>query len=172
MLHILGPWDRSPCTVHFLGPSWELQHHTCTVLARPLHFSDACDIFPFYLFPIGKHEGSSAQSHNKDLRHLYTLDEFEKLLKHNGVAKPILSIHCDGGPDESPRHDSVRVAISISISGKYRHSRYVDFFVYSVTARGLHCRDNEQNRSTVLSGLTVNDLNRTGCLVSERKNRR
>lgn len=60
----------------------------------------------------GKHDTSNAATHAFDFERVIDLPEFEYLIKHNGVVKPVLIKNCDGGPDENPRYSKViRTAI-------------------------------------------------------------
>lgn len=56
----------------------------------------------------GKHSSSTATTHAKDLRKVFSLGDFEPLVKGlDGKVKPVLMVSVDGGPDENPRYSSV-----------------------------------------------------------------
>ncbi|CAF4013950.1 unnamed protein product [Rotaria magnacalcarata] len=52
----------------------------------------------------GKHDSSTAETHNHDFSLLFGSKEFEPVMKVNGKCKPIVIICVDGGPDENPRY--------------------------------------------------------------------
>jgi len=55
-----------------------------------------------------KHSSSTASTHAKDLDKLYSLPDFDPILKgEDGKAKPVHMISVDGGPDENPRYKKV-----------------------------------------------------------------
>lgn len=57
----------------------------------------------------GKHSSSTAYSHGMDFKKLLTIDAFNNLTKFEGNVKPIVIIISDGGPDENPRYQKVRL---------------------------------------------------------------
>ena len=52
----------------------------------------------------GKHDSSTAESHEVDFERLLELEEFSDLMKINNKIKPVIIICTDGGPDENPRY--------------------------------------------------------------------
>ena len=50
----------------------------------------------------GKHDSSTAYSHDRDFDHVLKLDEFQSIGKNGGELKPVAMIFSDGEPDEPP----------------------------------------------------------------------
>lgn len=58
----------------------------------------------------GKHSSSTAKTHAKDFSELMNLSEFEEITKSaSGEIKPICIILVDGGPDENPRYQDIKI---------------------------------------------------------------
>lgn len=64
-----------------------------------------------------KHCQSSAYGHNRDMKELFSLKEFDSIMQtDDGSPKPVRMITCDGGPDENPRYwKTIESAIDIFI---------------------------------------------------------
>lgn len=52
-----------------------------------------------------RHQSSTALTHLEDMKRVRELKEFEdSLTTDSGLAKPVMIVTCDGGPDENPRY--------------------------------------------------------------------
>jgi len=95
----------------------------------------------------GKHCSSTALSHGRDIEHLLTLKEFDKLTKtESGEIKPVWFTTVDGGPDENPRFQK-----TIDVAIHHFCENNLDVCCVGSNAPGLSCYNRAERRMPLFS---------------------
>ena len=127
----------------------------------------------------GKHDSSTASSHQYDFERLLNLEEFSSSMKDgNGIIKPLLFIAVDGGPDEAPSNQKTLIAWS----GFFKRHDIDGIFIFN-NAPGYSAYNKVERRMAPLSkdtsgiilpfdtfGSHLNSSNKTIDLEREKKN--
>lgn len=94
----------------------------------------------------GKHASSTAYSHAVDFNRLMQLEEFDSIMKTDGLVKPIVIIIVDGGPDENPRY---RKVIQVAVHHFLEHN--LDAIFIATNAPGRSAFNRVERRMAPLS---------------------
>ena len=127
----------------------------------------------------GKHDSSTASSHQYDVEQMLTIEDFSSSLRDsNSVIKPLFFIAVDGGPDEAPSNQKTLIAWS----GFFKRHDIDGVFIFN-NAPGYSAYNKVERRMAPLSkdtagiilpfdtfGSHLNSSNKTIDLELEKKN--
>ena len=98
----------------------------------------------------GKHDSSTAYSHDRDFDHVLKLEEFQSIGKNGGEVKPVAMIFSDGGPDENPRFPK-----TLDVAAQHFKKHKFDALLISTHAPGLSAYNQMAPLSKALAGLQL-----------------